>query len=66
MGLLTRFSLPAPAKINLFLSITGRRSDGYHELQTVFQLLDVSDILNFELAPDSREITVTCPGEPSI
>ena len=34
---------PAPAKINLFLRITGRRADGYHELQTLFQLLDWGD-----------------------
>jgi 4-diphosphocytidyl-2-C-methyl-D-erythritol kinase len=40
---------PAPAKLNLFLHITGRRADGYHLLQTVFQLLDVSDGLRFEL-----------------
>ena len=39
---------PAPAKINLFLHITGRRDDGYHELQTVFQFLDYSDTLSFE------------------
>lgn len=42
-------SLPAPAKINLFLNILGRRSDGYHELQTVFQLLDFGDELGFEV-----------------
>ena len=34
---------PAPAKLNLFLQITGRRADGYHELQTVFQFIDFSD-----------------------
>jgi 4-diphosphocytidyl-2-C-methyl-D-erythritol kinase len=33
-------SLTAPAKLNLFLHVTGRRADGYHELQTLFQLLD--------------------------
>ncbi len=45
--------LPAPAKINLFLHITGRRSDGYHELQTVFQLLDYGDELTFTSRPDA-------------
>jgi len=40
-------TLPAPAKLNLFLHITGRRSDGYHLLQTVFQLLDHGDELHF-------------------
>ncbi len=39
---------PAPAKINLFLHITGQRSDGYHELQTAFQFLDYCDYLSFE------------------
>ena len=34
---------PAPAKLNLFLHVTGRRADGYHELQTLFQLLDWGD-----------------------
>ncbi|MBN4075263.1 MAG: 4-(cytidine 5'-diphospho)-2-C-methyl-D-erythritol kinase [SAR86 cluster bacterium] len=41
-------SLPAPAKLNLFLHITGRRDNGYHELQTCFQLLDYGDQLEFE------------------
>jgi 4-diphosphocytidyl-2-C-methyl-D-erythritol kinase len=43
---------PAPAKLNLFLHITGRRADGYHELQTVFQLLDLSDTLEFIATQD--------------
>ena len=42
---MTQLVLPCPAKINLFLHITGRRSDGYHELQTLFQLLDHGDTL---------------------
>ncbi len=43
---------PAPAKLNLFLHITGRRADGYHELQTVFQFLDYGDDLQFTLRDD--------------
>jgi 4-diphosphocytidyl-2-C-methyl-D-erythritol kinase len=42
----------APAKLNLFLHITGRRADGYHDLQTLFQLLDYGDQLHFTLRPD--------------
>jgi 4-diphosphocytidyl-2-C-methyl-D-erythritol kinase len=40
---------PAPAKLNLMLHITGRRTDGYHELQTVFQFLDLCDELQFRV-----------------
>lgn len=47
-------TLPAPAKLNLFLHITGRRSDGYHLLQTVFQLLDVHDDITFSLRTDNQ------------
>ena len=43
---------PAPAKINLFLHITSRRDDGYHELQTAFQFLDHSDSLQFQIQHD--------------
>ena len=44
---------PSPAKLNLFLHITGRRDDGYHLLQTVFQLLDFGDELAFVARPDT-------------
>jgi 4-diphosphocytidyl-2-C-methyl-D-erythritol kinase len=46
-------SWPAPAKLNLFLHITGRRPDGYHLLQTVFQFLDFGDSLRFEVRRDA-------------
>lgn len=45
---------PAPAKLNLFLHITGRREDGYHLLQTVFQLVDWGDSLDFRLRDDGE------------
>lgn len=49
-------TVPAPAKLNLFLHVVGRRADGYHLLQTVFQLLDIpgygGDVLTFEAAGD--------------
>ena len=45
-------SWPAPAKLNLFLHITGRRPDGYHELQTVFQLIDLCDTLRVTVRDD--------------
>ena len=51
------FSLLSPAKLNLFLHITGRRPDGYHELQTLFQLLDWGDILTFT-PNESGEVTL--------
>ncbi len=44
--------LPAPAKLNLFLHILGRRPDGYHELQTLFQFLDYGDTLTFRSRND--------------
>lgn len=64
MGQLS-FELPAPAKINLFLNVLGRRADGYHELQTVFQLLDLCDRLGFGDAADI-EVIVTGPGSEAI
>ncbi|MBS7661908.1 4-(cytidine 5'-diphospho)-2-C-methyl-D-erythritol kinase [Pseudomonas lalucatii] len=46
--------LPAPAKLNLMLHILGRRADGYHELQTLFQFLDHGDQLGFALREDGQ------------
>lgn len=50
---------PAPAKLNLFLHITGRRPDGYHDLQTLFQLLDWGDELRFSIN-NSGQISRSC------
>lgn len=47
-----RHSLPAPAKLNLFLHVTGRRHDGYHELQTLFRLLDFGDTVHLAVRAD--------------
>ncbi|MFL6675414.1 MAG: 4-(cytidine 5'-diphospho)-2-C-methyl-D-erythritol kinase [Massilia sp.] len=56
---------PAPAKLNLFLHVTGRRPDGYHLLQSVFQLVDRADTLHFDLRADQRIVRTTeLPGVP--
>jgi len=48
------YDVPAPAKLNLFLHVTGRRDDGYHLLQSVFLLVDWCDQLHFEVRHDGR------------
>jgi 4-diphosphocytidyl-2-C-methyl-D-erythritol kinase len=50
--MMTTLSLPSPAKLNLFLHITGQRADGYHKLQTIFQFIDYADTLTFRLRHD--------------
>lgn len=56
---------PAPAKLNLFLHVTGRRADGYHLLQSVFQLIDRADRLHFDLRDDDQiRRTNDVPGVP--
>lgn len=61
---MTSLTLVSPAKLNLFLHITGRRADGYHTLQTLFQLLDYGDELIFTLRTDG-EIRLE-PGIPGV
>ena len=56
---MTRLTLPAPAKLNLWLHIVGRRADGYHELETVFQFLDHGDELSFALREDGQIVLHT-------
>ena len=53
---------PAPAKLNLLLHVVGRRADGYHELQTVFQFLTVSDWLYFDV---QQQTGIALAGEPA-
>lgn len=55
---------PAPAKLNLFLHVTGRRADGYHTLQTVFQFLDYGDRLYF--APRGDGVIRRFGGPPGV
>jgi len=56
---------PAPAKLNLFLHVVGRRADGYHLLQTVFRLVDHGDRLRFSPRRDDRiELLTPLPGVP--
>ena len=57
---------PAPAKLNLFLHVTGRRADGYHELQTVFRLLDWGDSVALRVRDDDRIVRCSdLPGVPA-
>ena len=53
-GLVSLWDVPAPAKLNLFLHVTGRLPDGYHRLQSVFVLIDWADTLHFERRSDGR------------
>lgn len=64
---LTRLAdCPAPAKLNLFLHVTGRRADGYHLLQTAFRLLDWGDRLSFTRRDDGVIVRATdVPGVPA-
>ncbi|PAU53182.1 4-(cytidine 5'-diphospho)-2-C-methyl-D-erythritol kinase [Pseudomonas sp. PIC25] len=60
-----QLTLPAPAKLNLMLHILGRRADGYHELQTLFQFLDHGDELSFAVREDGEiRLHTDIPGVP--
>jgi 4-diphosphocytidyl-2-C-methyl-D-erythritol kinase len=64
------YDIAAPAKLNLFLHITGRRSDGYHLMQSVFMLIDWCDTLHFECRADGRisreDLTTILPADDLI
>ena len=64
------YDISAPAKLNLFLHITGQRSDGYHLLQSVFMLIDWCDTLHFESRTDGKisreDLTTTLPADDLI
>ncbi|MGV3741695.1 MAG: 4-(cytidine 5'-diphospho)-2-C-methyl-D-erythritol kinase [Burkholderiaceae bacterium] len=60
----TLHNCPAPAKLNLFLHVIGRREDGYHLLQTVFQLIDYSDSLDFDVREDG--LICRCNALPGV
>lgn len=67
MALKVLRDLPAPAKLNLFLHITGRRADGYHLIESVFQLIDWQDTIHLSLREDghiSREDLLPSAGMP--
>jgi 4-diphosphocytidyl-2-C-methyl-D-erythritol kinase len=61
------YDIPAPAKLNLFLHITGRRADGYHLLQSAFMLIDWCDTLHFEQRSDGlvsrQDLSWTLPAD---
>ena len=67
MALRSLHDVAAPAKLNLFLHVTGRRPDGYHLLQSVFVLIDWADTLHFERRDDGRlarhDLSATLPAE---
>lgn len=56
-------NLPAPAKLNLFLHVTGRRADGYHLLETVFELVDLCDRIDLRRLDDGEIRLVDAPGD---
>ncbi len=67
MSMKALFDVPAPAKLNLFLHITGQRPDGYHLLQSVFMLIDWCDTLHFERRSDTlisrHDLTAALPSD---
>ena len=54
--------LPAHAKINLYLRVLGKRPDGYHELETIFERIDLADELSFESSPSGIQLTCDAPA----
>ena len=57
---ISELTVLSPAKLNLFLQIIGKRADGYHNLQTIFQLLDFGDQMSFKLNNTSNQVKLYC------
>lgn len=57
-----RVSIPAPAKINLFLAVTGKRLDGFHELISVLAKLDLADLVTIDRVGEENHLSCTCIG----
>ena len=65
MGLknaIKRVSVPAPAKINLFLAVTGKRHDGFHELVSVLAKLDLADLVTIDRVSEENHLSCKCVG----
>lgn len=58
--------VPAPAKINLFLSVGGKRSDGFHELRTVLAKVQLYDLVTISKTEEKGKTTISCPGKLEI
>ena len=63
---MTELTLRSPAKLNLFLHILGRRADGYHQLQTLFQLIDLADELSFNLSDNDGIRLINTDADPTL
>ena len=61
-----RVAVPAPAKINLFLAITGKRSDSFHEILSVVSKINLFDLVTLEQTNQSNELSCLCPENPSL
>lgn len=66
MALKQLLDVPAPAKLNLFLHVVGQRADGYHDLQSIFALIDWCDTLHFERRSDGLITREDLDGSPAL
>ncbi len=63
---ISQIFLPAPAKVNLFLSVNGKRGDGFHEINSVLAKIDLCDLVILEKTDQLDEIQCNCPGHKEL
>ena len=63
---ISQISLPAPAKVNLFLSVNGKRTDGFHAINSVLTKIDLCDLVTLEKTDQLDEIECACPGHDAL